>query len=112
MANNHCITLEVITQDALKLEDICAAVGWGDDAQTINITGKLRHLMFVKDGKPQFGIGINSDGSLVFTDYAGMGYFTYVPPNIHAIPSRPWTKNKTSTPAKGDKNDGQGRLRS
>jgi len=57
--------------------------GLGEYATETTVVGEVRQIIIEKDGKPQFGFCIQEDGTLVFTDYANMGFRTTVSNNLY-----------------------------
>jgi hypothetical protein len=84
------LKIELTATEPVKAGEPEHASGWGDDAQSIEVTGKVAEIKVTKDGKSQFGLRIQDDGSLVLTDYGNMLFQLDAGSNLWLTPYRPW----------------------
>jgi hypothetical protein len=84
------LKIELTATEPIKAGEPVDASGWGDDAQSIEVTGKVAEIKVTKDGKSQFGLRIQGrriPGPHRLREYA-------VPircrKNLLLTPYRPW----------------------
>jgi hypothetical protein len=84
------LKIELTATEPIKAGEPVDASGWGDDAQSIEVTGKVAEINIVKDGKSQFGIYISDDGAIIITDYGNMMFQLELSKSLRFTPYKPW----------------------
>jgi hypothetical protein len=88
--SKHSITAEVcipgqVSVYSEKAQDISRVKVIGELADDV-----VMQIRVSRDGHSQFGLVVDSSGTLILTDYAGLNYRGWIPQNFRLEPATPW----------------------